>query len=262
MDKQITKYNKIEDPTVLYEDSDFYALFKPAGWCVYVGNNIWEQNVHNPDNFNKKLLQNWTHKNLNYPLNDNLEYGYGIANRLDVETSGIVFVAKNLKAYQYLRSEINDHVRTHKIYLTLVHGYVFPKSGKIDIGINCHKIKQHRICFTDIKSPKAITFYKVIEYYTDSEGNPYSFLMIRIITGRTHQIRVHMRSKYHPVVTDPQYAISPRAFHQNTNIVPRLFLHAAYYSFIDQNDKKIEIKSPLPHDLSMSLKKLTKIKLN
>ena len=204
----------------------------------------------------------WTYQNLDYELKDSLEYGYGIANRLDVETSGIVFVTKCLKSYQYLREEINDHTRVHKVYLTLVHGYVYPKFGKIDIGISCDKVKKHWSCFTDSKGKKATTFYKVIDYYTDNLQNPYTFLMVRIITGRTHQIRVHMKSKYHPVVADPQYLIDTKIHIQNSKIVPRLFLHAIYYDFIDMDNKRIKIKSPLPKDLKQGLDRLKKVNLS
>ena len=104
---------KIYQPAVIYEDENYFGIYKPPYWIVNVGSKdkrTW--NVHL--NMDRNLLQVWLYKNLSYSLKDNIDLGYGICNRLDINTSGIVIVAKNKKEYLHLRREINDHRNTKK----------------------------------------------------------------------------------------------------------------------------------------------------
>src|SRR5690606_15070821 len=100
----------------------------------------------------------------------------------------------------------------------------------------------------------AITDYEILAYLKDNNGNEYTLLNIRIRTGRTHQIRVHMRMLNTYIIGDHIYTKDYDSFKIESELVPRIFLHAYNYNFIDQDNKHIKVYSPLPDDLLDALK--------
>lgn len=243
-----------EKPRVLYEDENYYGIYKPPNWIVNVGStdkSTWDVNL----NMDKNLLQVWLYKNLHYPLRTKIEFGYGICNRLDRDTSGIVIVAKDKNSYKYLRKNINEHTLVKKNYITLVRGKII-HNGEIQVKIKCTVIHNRaNKCYVNDQGKYAKTYYEVIANLKDKYNNfDYTLLKINIVTGRTHQIRVHMRMLNTYIIGDSIYTKNQENYDIESKLVPRMFLHSYNYSFINQKGKKIEIKSPLPKDLMDSLK--------
>ncbi|MCP2521002.1 RluA family pseudouridine synthase [SCandidatus Aminicenantes bacterium Aminicenantia_JdfR_composite] len=176
----------------------------------------------------------------------------GIVHRLDKDTSGLMVIAKTNRAYLELQRQFKVR-EVEKKYLTLVKGKMPSMEGKIEIPIGRHIRERKKISIRTTKPKEAITYYKVIEEIKD-----FSYLEVKPITGRTHQIRVHLSSSGHPVVGDKKYGGC------NLEIkCPRLFLHAYYLSFIHPTlDKKIEFSLPLPDDLNDYLEKLRYVHKN
>lgn len=251
-----------DEPKVIYEDKNYYGIYKPACWIVNVGNynnkSTWD--VLNPRNKHRKLLQLWLYKNLDYPLRTKIDYGYGISNRLDKETSGIVIVAKNKKAYKHIRSQINDHT-TIKKYKALVRGIILKKQT-LENNMDCISIGNSKKCFVcpTNHGKYAKTIIKPIKYYTDNEKNmTFTLLKIRIFTGRTHQIRVHTDYINHHVFADPIYNFNKLSAIDERKLLNRFFLHAYSYSFINLHNKRVTIRSELPIELLNLIKSLDEL---
>lgn len=239
---------QLEEPKVLYEDENYFGIYKPAGWIVNVGN----KNTRSWDvkyNMNRNLLQVWLYKNLDYPLRTKIESDYGICNRLDIDTSGIVIVGKDEESHRYLRGIINEHKLVKKNYLALVKGKI-TGNGEIVVNIKCVLKRESNECFVSDQGKYAKTYYKVLTYLKDKDyDNYYTLLNVNIVTGRTHQIRVHMKMLNTYVIGDYKYTKSQKIFNAEAELVPRIFLHAYNYSFVDKNGKQIVIYAPLPQDL-------------
>lgn len=245
--------SKKYSPKVLYEDYNYYAIYKPPYWVV----NVSDKMAKDSDvryNMNKNLLQVWLYKNLMYPNRNKIEFGYGICNRLDVNTSGIVLVAKNEPSYHYLRQIINDHKLTEKKYFALVAGHI-ENNGQITTGIKC--IEGNRFgtntCFNSDQGKYALTEFEILAYLDDKDGNKYTLLNIRIHTGRTHQIRVHMKMLNTYIIGDHIYTKDTKSYEVESKLVPRIFLHAYNYNFVDKQGKKIKSYAPLSEDLLSAL---------
>lgn len=174
----------------------------------------------------------------------------GIVHRLDKDTSGLIIVAKNDKAHNHISKQIEER-RVTKKYITLLNGHLIPKEGSIEAPLlKTHGEKDMRV--SGRKQAKfALTHYRVIEYIGD-----YSLTEVQIVTGRTHQIRVHFASIGHPVCGDSMYGDKKvnELLHQKTGLT-RQFLHAAYLKFrLPSNNEVIELSSDLPEDLKNALK--------
>lgn len=257
-------------PEVVGETKHFYGIYKPACWnvCVCEGKYTKESNIKLPQNYGKLLLQNWLTKNLDYELKDKILMQYGIANRLDKETSGIIIVAKDAKSYKFIRKEMTSKFidltekRTRKYYITLVRGIVKPQKGTITDKINCKKVNNSNYCFIDnVKGKRSHTEYQTLKHYEDPDTKQkYTLLKVRIKTGLTHQIRIHMKSIGHVVASDPLYSDDFKCFQQDFKKIPRLFLHSMQYSFVDPDGKCVTFKKMISRDLCESLLKLKEIK--
>lgn len=245
------KFKKFS-PKVIYEDNDFFGIYKPPFWVVNVGcKPTYLCDVHK--NMNRGLLQVWLYKNLNYPLRNSLYDGYGISNRLDITTSGIVIVAKNKKNYDYMRKEISSHKNTRKKYFTLVVGNI-TSGGTIETDISCNKTESTARCYNSTNGQYSKTEYLPIAHLKDSDGHEFTLLDVRIFTGRTHQIRVHMKMLNTHIVGDDVYSKDVSEFNHQMTLVDRLFLHAYYYTFLNMEGKRVEIFSPLADDLVNAIK--------
>ena len=161
--------------------------------------------------------------------------------RLDRDTSGLIILAKNEKAHDWLKSQFKNR-EIKKKYLALVHGKLKEKKGIIAKSIS--KSRKGKQTIAPIgKKRDAITRYKVIKEYGDN-----TLLEVLPETGRTHQIRVHLTSIGHPIVGDQKYK-----FKRQKSIINRQFLHAKYLKFSLPGGKVIELESKLPEELKSIL---------
>ncbi len=175
----------------------------------------------------------------------------GIVHRLDKDTSGLMVVAKNNAAFDFLKKQFQER-HVIKKYLALVIGQVKDKKGIITKAISLSR-KDHRkrSALLDDKAKKAWTEYRVLKSFSARDGSAlggkdYTLLEVRPKTGRTHQIRVHLASIGHPIAGDKQYKFKRQPWPENLN---RQFLHAAYLKFQLPDGKMMEFKSELPRDL-------------
>ncbi len=172
----------------------------------------------------------------------------GIVHRLDKDTSGLMIIAKNNSAFNYLKKQFQGRKITKK-YLALVHGQVKDGKGTITKSISFSKKDyKKRSVLLDEKAKPAWTEYKVIKRFSD-----YTLLEVQIRTGRTHQIRVHLASIGHPIAGDQQYKFKRQP---QPDSLKRQFLHAAYLKFKSPDGKIMELKSDLPEELKNILQEL------
>jgi len=169
----------------------------------------------------------------------------GIVHRLDKDTSGLVLGAKNRESLANLSEQFKSRSVT-KIYLTLVKGHLKPESGLIEANLGRDKGNRKRMAITE-NGKEARTRYRVIKYFADG----YTLLEIKLETGRTHQIRVHLAAIGFPVVGDITYGVK-------SSFLSRQFLHAHRIGFkLPSTGEFIEFQSELPQDLKMALEQIT-----
>ncbi len=176
----------------------------------------------------------------------------GIVHRLDKDTSGVLVIALNEKAFQFLKEEFKER-RVYKVYETLLFGRLEPKEGIINAPIGRNpKDRSKMTVVPEDEGKKAITSYKVLEYLFFEE-NILSLVLVYPKTGRTHQIRVHFSSIGHPLVGDKLYG--PK----KTNIdLERQFLHAKELKLTLPNGEERIFFSDLSSDLKKFLRKIEK----
>ena len=174
---------------IIYEDNDLLVVNKPKGMVVHPA----------PGNYDSTLVNA-----LLWHCKDNLSgingvIRPGIVHRIDKDTSGLLLVAKNDTAHVSLSSQISSHSLDRE-YRAVIHGHLKEKSGIIDAPIGRSPNDRKKMCVISHNSKNAVTHYNVIEEYKD-----YSFVALKLETGRTHQIRVHMSYLGHPVAGDMVY---------------------------------------------------------
>lgn len=233
-------------PEIVFEDGQLLILAKPPGWIVNEAKTTK----------GAEIIQTWL-RDLDYKIAKSRKFRGGIVHRLDKETSGILVIAKTPRAFKNLQAQFKER-KVEKRYKALVHGKVELQKGEINVPVG--RLPWNRERFGVLPGGrKAETEYKVIANYKNEKGEFYSLLTILPKTGRTHQIRVHMKYIRHPVVADEFYAGRKRAKIDRT-WCPRLFLHAASIEFTHPfESKKVSFKSKLPKDLKEALSKLEKV---
>ena len=174
---------------ICYEDSDVVVINKPKGLVVHPAPGHWSGTLVNA---------------LMYHCGDSLsgingELGPGIVHRIDMDTSGLLIVAKNDFAHQALAEQLKDHSLS-RVYEAIVVGNIKQDSGTINAPIGRHPIDRKKMAVTEKNSRPAVTHYEVIARYSG-----YTHLRLRLETGRTHQIRVHLAWQNHPIVGDMVY---------------------------------------------------------
>lgn len=226
------------NPLIIFEDESILILDKPSGWITNDASTTTTQPV----------LQTWLRENLKYPLIGDRERRDGIVHRLDKETSGLLIVAKTLSAFENLQSQFKER-KVEKTYIALVHGRVKLDSGEISAPVG--RLPWRRERFGVLPGGReATTRYKVIRYYDIKKEN-YSLVELYPKTGRTHQIRIHLKFIGHPIVGDYFYA-GRKTAREDRTWCPRLFLHASKISFFHpQTGKKLTFESELPKDLNL-----------
>lgn len=219
---------------ILYEDADVVAINKPAGMVVHSGAGVRSGTLVNA------LLHHF--ESLSRVGGD---LRPGIVHRLDRYTSGVLLVAKTDAAHRGLATQFAGR-RVRKTYIALVHGRVRAEEGRIDKPIARDPIARVRMTAHLGKGRAAWSEYRVLRRW-----DRYTLLEVRIGTGRTHQIRVHLSSLGHPVAGDRLYG-APASTHG------RYFLHAASIRFEHPSTgESVEIKAPTPRELEEWLAEIT-----
>jgi 23S rRNA pseudouridine1911/1915/1917 synthase len=219
---------------VLYEDEDVVAIDKPAGMIVHAG-----AGVHSGTLVNALLHRFAALSGVGGAMRP------GIVHRLDRFTSGVLLVAKNDTAHQSLAAQFSSR-RVEKVYLALVHGFVKQETGRIERPIARDPVRRIRMTARLAEGRAAWSEYRVLR-----RRPGFTLLEVKIGTGRTHQIRVHLSSIGHPVVGDTLYGAP------GNSGLGRYFLHAHRIRFHRPSDgEQVEVVSPLPPELEGYLAKL------
>ena len=238
---------------IIYEDNDVMVINKPAGLVVHPG-------AGNFDNTLVNALINYDKKNLS---SINGELRPGIVHRLDKDTSGVIIVAKNNFAHTHLSKQFNDHSIDRK-YIALVWGKLRPQKGEIKTFITRSSKNRQLMDVSQTKGKLAITNYKTIEIYENSRVPTLSLVEYRLKTGRTHQIRVHMKFKGNPILGDKSYKkklkklkdVDPE-LNEIIKKIDRQCLHAKSLGFLHPTkNQRLFFESKLPNDLHKIVKKL------
>src|SRR5579859_1511056 len=243
---------------IVYEDEDLAIINKPAGMMVHAGAGATE------DRRNRGTLVNALLHHFGSLSGVGGEMRPGIVHRLDKETSGLIVVAKSDEAHRKLAEQFARR-EVKKKYIALVHGWLKKDSGTISAAISRDRVRRIRMTTRNSGGREAVTHYTV-ERRLDAAFGKFSLVEVKIDTGRTHQIRVHMASLGHPVVGDTLYG-APRELRKSgarrkeespaSISLTRNFLHAAELEAAHpRTGVKIALKSPLPAELKRFLKTL------
>ena len=204
---------------IVFEDDDLIVLNKPVGMVVHPGAGKWQDTLVNA---------------LMYYTNSLSDVGGtirpGIVHRLDIDTSGLMLVAKNNKAHVHLAEQIKTRQLIRR-YKALVWGVIKPPSGVININVGRSKIDRKKMTTLKIGGREAITHYKTLELF---QGGLFTLVECQLKTGRTHQIRVHLSHIGHSVVGDKIYGHNYRKIMGTPESLqsPLLnFNHQALHSF-------------------------------
>lgn len=223
---------------IAYEDDDLLVVNKPKGMVVHPA----------PGNYDGTLVNA-----LLYHCPDSLSgingvLRPGIVHRIDKDTSGLLIVAKNDFAHRALASQIAEHSFKRE-YRAIVTGHLKEDSGTVIAPIGRNPNDRKKMAVTDKNSKNAVTHYETIEKYVG-----YSYLKLRLETGRTHQIRVHMAYLGHPLAGDTVYGHPPK----NELSLGGQCLHAGLIGFVHpRTNEYLEFQSPLPDYFTKFQRSLT-----
>jgi len=221
---------------ILYHDEHVVVLEKPSGMVVHPGAGRRQGTLVNA------LLHHFPGIKDVGP-----EDRPGIVHRLDKETSGLMLVALSEMAYMELQRQFQER-SVEKIYLGLVWGKITKPEGLINWPVGRHAKHGGRMSVKTKKPRSAETHYEVLRKF-----QRYTFLEIKPITGRTHQIRVHLAASGHPIVGDTRYGKKKMKVRTS-----RLFLHAHRLGFFHpESREKMDFMSPLPYELEKLLLRAT-----
>ncbi len=233
---------------IIYEDEYLAIVNKPKGMVVHPG-------AGNPDG---TMVNALLHK-----LGDSLSgingvLRPGIVHRIDRDTSGILIVAKNDEAHVKIAEQIKEH-SFDRIYHTVVVGNLKEDEGTIEGNIGRHPKDRLKMAIVKDGGKPAVTHYKVLERFEKQGKNPsFSYLEVKLETGRTHQIRVHMSSIGHPVAGDTVYGGGNSELEKRySELFSGQCLHAKYIAFVHPiTGERMEFDSSLPEYFAKILQKL------
>jgi 23S rRNA pseudouridine1911/1915/1917 synthase len=232
---------------IIFEDDDLIALNKPTGLLSI------------PDREGKEI-------SLKSLLQEKYENVFTV-HRLDKDTSGLIVFAKNELMHRHLSMQFEER-QTEKIYVGLVMGSPGNEKGSIDLPIAENMVTRGTMIINR-RGKQSLTDYEVVQNF-----GSYSWMQFRIHTGRTHQIRVHMKDIGHPIVCDELYGDGKpvllsslkskfklsKAELEERPLLNRLALHAYKLGFTKMNGEKLELQADLHKDLKATLQQLTKWK--
>ena len=243
------------NPEIIYEDEFILGLTKPSGLMV-----------HSDGRSNDRTLVDWIREN--YPAledvgeDQTLQNGEvvkrpGIVHRLDRETSGVILVAKTKEAFAFLKEQFQNR-KVKKIYHALVWGRFKDdkKEGVVDLSIGRSAADFRR--WSAEHGAKGELREAVTEYKVLWQDDSFSYLEVRPRTGRTHQIRVHMKAISHAIVCDKLYGGSHPCSKETCLGFDRLALHAKSINLELPNGIYINIESPLPEEFEENFNLLSK----
>ena len=218
---------------ILFEDNDLIVLNKPAGMVVHPS----------PGHSSKTLVNALLYHRPNIQFVGE-ESRSGIVHRLDKDTSGLILLAKNDRAHQWLQEEFRSR-RVEKTYLALVDGAPPTKRGRVEAAIGRDPVDRKRMAVV----PPDKGRFAVSEYVTETRYQQHTLLEVHPVTGRTHQIRLHMAFLGCPIVGDRIYG-----WRRPSLEIDRQFLHAARLSIrLPGESLPVEFEAPLPDDLTSVL---------
>ena len=222
---------------IVYEDEDLLVVNKPQGMVVHPGNG------HAGGTLINALLA----RGIRLAPGDDPARP-GLVHRIDKDTSGLLVVAKNDDALRFLQAQLKGHAM-HREYKALVHGIIREDEGKIDAPLARDRKDPVKMAVDPEYGKEAVTFFHVERRYWESNC---TLIDCRLLTGRTHQIRVHLDYIGHPVEGDPVYGEGNRKIYQKGQL-----LHAYRISFVHPRSKQeVSFEAPLPDYFEEVLKNL------
>lgn len=239
---ELTELEVLGEPIpldVVYEDQDVIVVNKPRGMVVHPA----------PGHASGTLVNALLHhcKDLS-GINGVIRPG--IVHRIDKDTSGLIVAAKNDKAHASLAAQLKDHTVTRK-YVAVVHGVLTHEQGTVDAPIGRDLRDRKMFTVTERNSKHAITHFVVLERFGD-----YTLLELKLETGRTHQIRVHMKFIGHPLVGDPVYGPGKN----KRKYIEGQALHAAVLGFSHPADGRyMEFSREWPEDMENLVETLRRL---
>lgn len=226
---------------IVYEDNDIIMINKPKGMVVHPAHGNYDNTLVN-------AVLSHCKGNLS-GINGVIRPG--IVHRIDKDTTGILVIAKNDNAHKDLAKQFKEH-SINRIYVALVKGIIEENEGTIDMPISRDKVQRKKMS-VDRNGKKAVTHFKVLERFRN-----YTLVELKLETGRTHQIRVHMSQINHPLVGDDVYAKGKNEF----NIKGQL-LHAKTLGLVHPVTKEyIEFSTKIPNEFNCVLEYLRKDNMN
>ena len=235
---------------ILYEDKELIVLDKPHSLTVHPG--AGQKNYTLTDFLTKKYGKNLS----NLSGTDRP----GIVHRLDKDTSGLLIIAKNNKVHKLLQEKFKKR-EVNRLYLAVVWGLLKKNSGTFKMNIGRNPKNRKKFSIFKVGGKEAITNYKVKRVFS----NVASLIECKLLTGRTHQIRVHLSSSGNPIIGDKKYGKNKSKLLKNVDkslindiiTFKRQALHAYFLSFIHPIKKeKIQLNSELPSDFNNLIEKL------
>ncbi len=225
---------------IIHEEKDFVIINKPAGLITHSDGRKKEA----VDSVAAQILKLYPETASVGEQNDKFER-YGIVHRLDLETSGVMIIARNQKFYTYIKEQFKNH-EIDKEYRAIVYGHFKSSKGCIQdpIGRSQSDFRKY-VCgrFARGELREAVTYYEVLKEF-EKKGDKYSYVSVKPKTGRTHQIRVHMKHINHGIVADSLYM--PK---HKTLGLKRQALHAYKITFKNMKNKEVSFEAPLSTDM-------------
>ena len=240
---------------IVYEDKDILVINKPKGLVVHPG----------AGNYYDTLANGLAYKYRNKLSDINGDLRPGIVHRIDKETSGLLVIAKNNFSHANLSKQFSNHSIKRK-YLCLAWGVVRPLKGRIETLISRNKKNRQIMAVSEIKGKKAITNYKTVKIFSLKDIPKISLIECELETGRTHQIRVHLKYKGTSLIGDNKYGKKykfknlNKEFLESLNNIYGQALHAKTLGFIHPSTNKwMSFSSNIPNDFKKMLNLLNKL---